>query len=254
MSRVHCCLPSKRSICRPTRSGSLLCAVLIAISAACDPLKRGASVAAETAPPPRWKSLFDGKTLQHWKSTEFGGQGLVRVKNGMIEMQQGSELTGITWTGEPLPKINYEISLAAQRIEGNDFFCGLTFPVNDNPCSYIIGGWGGGVVGISSLDGLDAANNDTTRYQTFEKGRWYRIRIHVTENGLMAWINEQQMIGVVTKGRKISIRTEVELSRPLGIACYSTVAGLKDVRIRELEIAETTSPITVPELLKADDL
>lgn len=200
-----------------------------------------------------WKSLFDGKTLKNWTRTEFGGEGEVEVKDGVIVMQQGSELTGITWSGGDIPKINYEISLMAQRIDGSDFFCGLTFPVKEDPCSFIVGGWGGGVVGISSLDGLDAANNETARFESLEKGRWYKIRLRVTEKGLMGWIDEKQVVGVETKGRKISIRHEVDLSRPLGISCYSTVAGLKDIKLRTLSKSEAEAAITAPELPKADD-
>ena len=199
---------------------------------------------------PEWRSLFDGKSMKNWKNTEFGGEGEVAVTDGMIVMQQGSELTGVTWDGGEIPKINYEISLMAQRIDGSDFFCGLTFPIKDDPCSFIVGGWGGGVVGISSLDGLDAANNETSRYESFQKGRWYKIRLRVSEKGLMSWIDEKQVVGVETKGRKISIRHEVELSRPLGISCYSTVAGIKDIKIRELTKAEAEAPIKTPELPK----
>ena len=215
------------------------------------------SFAADKATPaakaPEWKPLFDGKTLKNWKSAAFGGEGEVEVTDGMIVMQQGSEMTGVTWTGGDLPKINYEISLMAQRIDGSDFFCGLTFPIKDDPCSFIVGGWGGGVVGISSLDGLDAANNETARYESFQKGRWYKIRMRVTEKGLMGWIDEKQVVGVETKGRKISIRQEVELSRPLGVSCYSTVSGLKDIKLRELTQAEAEAAIKAPELPKAEE-
>ena len=215
------------------------------------------SFAADEATPaakvPEWRPLFDGKSLKNWKSSEFGGEGEVAVKDGMIVMQQGSEMTGVTWTGGDLPKINYEISLMAQRIDGSDFFCGLTCPVKDDPCSFIVGGWGGGVVGISSLDGLDAASNETSRYESFQKGRWYKIRMRVTEKGLMGWIDEQQVVGVETKGRKISIRHEVELSRPLGVSCYSAVSGLKDIKIRALTKAEAEAAIKAPEPTKDEE-
>jgi len=191
-----------------------------------------------------WKSLFDGKSLKNWKSSSFGGEGKVSVEEGSIVLAQGSDMTGVTWTGDALPKMNYEVSLLAQRIEGSDFFCGLTFEVNDDPCSLIIGGWGGGVVGISSLDGLDAANNETARYESFEKGKWYRIRMRVSKNGLMAWIDDKQVVSVATKGKKISIRGEVEPSRPFGISCYATTAGLKDIKIRELTSEEASAALT----------
>lgn len=191
-----------------------------------------------------WTSLFDGKTLKNWKSSNFGGEGEVAVKDGKIVMDQGSEMTGITWTGDALPKMNYEVSLMAQRLDGSDFFCGLTFEVNEDPCSLIVGGWGGGIVGISSLDGLDAANNETARYESFKRGEWYKIRLRVSEIGLMAWIDDRQVVSVETKKKKISIRGEVEPSRPFGISCYSTVAGLKDIKIRKLTEDESQDALT----------
>jgi hypothetical protein len=39
---------------------------------------------------------------------------------------------------------------------------------------------------------------------------------------------------VDTTDRKISIRIEVEPSRPLGIASWSTKAALRNIRIRKL--------------------
>ena len=197
-----------------------------------------------------WKSLFDGKTLKNWKSSNFGGEGKVAVEEGMIVLNQGSDMTGVTWTGEAFPKMNYEVTLLAQRIEGNDFFCGLTFEINEDPCSLIIGGWGGGVVGISSLDGLDAANNETACYESFDRGEWYKIRLRVTEQGLMAWIGDKQVVSVATKGRKISIRGEVEPSRPFGISCYATMAGLKDIKIRSLTAEEAKAPLTKTDVNK----
>jgi len=199
---------------------------------------------------PEWKSLFDGKSLKNWKSSNFGGEGNVAVEDGMIVLSQGSDMTGITWTGDELPTMNYEVVVTAQRIDGNDFFCGLTFEVDKDPCSLIIGGWGGGVVGISSLDGLDAANNETAQYESFESGKWYKIRLRVSELGLMAWIDDKQVVSVATKGKKISIRSEVEPSRPFGISSFATTAGLKEIKLRKLTAEEAKAPLTKTDVNK----
>jgi len=180
-----------------------------------------------------WQRLFDGKTLNGWAVTDFAGRGEVKVKNGSIVLGEGV-MTGITWTN-PLPaEMNYEIALDAMRVEGNDFFCGLTFPVRKDPCSLIVGGWGGGVVGLSSLDGEDAANNETTKVAEFEKERWYAIKLRVQPARIQAWIDGEKYVDVDTTDRKISIRIEVELSRPLGIASWNTKAALKNIRMRKL--------------------
>jgi len=185
------------------------------------------------AAPPAEKSLFDGKTLEGWKVTKFGGEGDVEVKDGTVVLGAGNPMTGITWTGE-YPQMNYEISLEAMRVDGSDFFCGLTFPVGDDPCTMIVGGWGGGVVGLSSIDGSDASENETTRYQEFESGKWHKVRVRVTEKKIEAWLDEKQVADVDTEGRRIGIRLEVELSRPLGICSFATTAALKNIRVREL--------------------
>ena len=178
-------------------------------------------------------SLFDGRTLGRWKITDFGGQGNVYVKDGSIFMEMGNDMTGIHWTG-PVVRMNYEISLEAKRVTGSDFFCGLTFPVGDNPCSLILGGWGGEVCGLSNLDYYDAANNETTRIVSFETGRWYRVRLRVTPNKIEAWLDDEKLVDVVTTGRKIDIRPEVDLSQPLGIATWQTTGAVRDIRLQTL--------------------
>ncbi|MGE5607752.1 MAG: DUF1080 domain-containing protein [Bacillota bacterium] len=186
-----------------------------------------------------WESLFNGKDLDGWKVTEFGGQGEVRVKDGAMILPMGAMLTGVNYTG-PTPKINYEVELDAMRMDGTDFFCGLTFPVNDSCASLICGGWGGSVCGISCLDGYDAANNETTTIREFKKGQWYRIRMRVMDKRLMAWIDDKPVVDVSTKGRKIDVRIEIELGRPFGLASYQTTAAIKNVRIRPLKPEEIT--------------
>ena len=76
------------------------------------------------------------------------------------------------------PKMNYVVILEAKRIKGSDFFCGLTFPFNDEFATLIVGGWGGTVVGLSSIGGLDASENETARMKKFEKERqnWKKQR------------------------------------------------------------------------------
>jgi hypothetical protein len=182
---------------------------------------------------PREISLFDGKTLAHWKITDFGGQGQVYVKQGQIFLEKGNDLTGITWT-DPVVPMNYEICLEAMRVEGSDFFCGLTFPVDANCCSLILGGWGGSVCGLSSLDYYDAANNETTRIIDFENGRWYNVRLRVTPGKIEAWLDEEKLVDVVTAGRVIDTRIEVESSKPLGIASWQTTAAIRNIRLRKL--------------------
>src|SRR5579863_4791618 len=77
-----------------------------------------------------WKPLFDGSSLQGWNETPFTGHGKVRVDNGTILLEKGY-MTGINWTGS-FPKFNYELRLEAMKVDGYDFFAGITFPVHDS--------------------------------------------------------------------------------------------------------------------------
>jgi hypothetical protein len=59
--------------------------------------------------------------------------------------------------------------------------------------------------------------------------------VRVTKSGIEAWIGDEQLVDVPAKDRKFSIRMEVERSRPLGIACWETTAGLRDIKLRRLD-------------------
>jgi hypothetical protein len=181
-----------------------------------------------------WRPLFDGKTLTNWQPTEFGGEGAVKVENGQIVLEAGKSLTGITWAGGELPKTNYEIALQAMRVEGHDFFAGVTFPVGDSFCSLILGGWGGSVVGLSSLNFMDASENETSQSIDFENARWYNVRVRVTPEKIQAWLDDRQIIDQDIKDTKITVRMEVEPSKPLGVATWKTKGALKDIRLRRL--------------------
>lgn len=173
---------------------------------------------------------FNGKSLTGWEVTNFGPQGPVYVSNGEIILGMGEGCTGITWKGE-FPVQNYEVSLEAKRVEGNDFFCGITFPAGKEPCTLIVGGWGGTTVGLSNIDGLDASDNATKTLMKFDKNRWYHIRLTVTGTSIMAWIDSLKVVDFPIGNRKLSIRPEVELSKPFGIASWNTTAALRNVRV-----------------------
>lgn len=189
-----------------------------------------------------WRSLFDGRTLAGWAASGFEGEGAVKVENpfrggpGAIVIEKGTTLSGMSWTrGSELPKTNYEIELQAMKLQGEDFFCGLTFPVGASACSFIVGGWGGMVVGLSSVDHFDASDNETSTGMEFADNRWYRIRVKVTDEKIEAWIDDKQMVDLETKGRKITLRWgEIQKSLPLGVATFMTRAALRDIRIRRL--------------------
>lgn len=181
------------------------------------------------------EALFNGKNLDGWKVTDFGGEGEIRVEDGQIIMRMGQPLTGITIAdGSKLPTDNFEITLQAMKRKGDDFFCGLTFPVRDSHASFVLGGWAGTVVGLSSINGLDASENETTQYEKFEHNKWYAVRVRVANGKIECWIDNKQMVDVELENNRISTRIEVDPNKPLGVCCYNTEAGLKDIKIRKL--------------------
>jgi hypothetical protein len=179
-----------------------------------------------------WKPLFDGKTMEGWKVTDFAGHGDARVKDGAIEIDMGLALSGVQYTKKP-PRVNYEITLEAMKRQGSDFFCGLTLPYKDDHCTFICGGWGGGVVGLSSINGMDAAENETTEYKKFEENTWYRITLSMMEDRIQAWIDDKPFLDLNTTDVKIAMRIgEIEQSIPLGVATWMTSSSIRDIRLR----------------------
>ncbi len=183
-----------------------------------------------------WQSLFDGQSLAGWKVTDFGGEGEVTVENGQIIMRMGQPLTGITIKdGASIPKDNFEISLQAMKRKGDDFFCALTFPVRDSHASFVVGGWAGTVIGLSSINGSDASENETTQYEKLDHNKWYTIRARVADGKIECWLNDKQMVDVELEGNRISTRIEVDPNKPLGVCCYNTESALKDIKLRRLK-------------------
>jgi hypothetical protein len=178
-------------------------------------------------------SLFDGETLNGWKITEFGPQGPVLISDGKIIMNYGDGCTGITWDNE-FPTMNYEVTVEARKTSGNDFFCGMTFPVNDEFCSLIVGGWGGPVVGLSCIDGKDASDNNTKILKQFEKNVWYKIKLQVTNEKILAWVDDEKLVDFAFAGHELSIRPEVSLSKPFGICSWNTTSEIRKISLVEL--------------------
>lgn len=183
-----------------------------------------------------WVPLFDGRTLGRFEPLGVGAfsrPGEVRVQNGTIVLERGQLQTGIAWKGE-FPRDNYEVRLEAMRTDGGDFFCGMTFPVGDEPCTLIVGGWGGTVVGLSNVNDMHAAENETTQGKHFDNGRWYAIRLRVTPERIEAWIDQEQVIDLERAGKRFSVWYEQEPVRPFGFATWDTAAALRNIQLRRL--------------------
>jgi len=180
--------------------------------------------------------LFNGKILGQWKSTEFGGEGEVLVQDGKIIVHSGATLSGVNWTGPDIPTDNYEIELDAMKLDGSDFFLGLTFPYKKECASLILGGWGGGIIGISSVNGEDAANNETMTSRDFPKNKWVHVRLRATDDRITAWLDngEEPVVDLDTTDKTISTRSDIDLARPLGLSNFQTSSAFKNITLRKL--------------------
>ena len=190
--------------------------------------------------------LFDGKTLKNWKPTDFGREGKVEIKDGLLIIGKGEPMTGVTWEGDELPNVDYELRLEAKRVEGSDFFCGLTFPVGKESCSLILGGWGGGQTGLSSINYQDASENETSNFYDFKQDKWYKVRVRVTQTKIEATLNNDVTLADVEyTDKKIGIRFEMEPCRPLGVATYRTTGAIREFRLVRLDA--DGNPVKEPE-------
>lgn len=193
--------------------------------------------AAPAAPP--WCELFDGSSLAGFTITDFGGQGEVAVHDGVLRLGIGSPLTGVTWNGPfAAPDQDYELEVVAERRVGNDFFVGLTFPVGADHLTLVLGGWGGAVCGLSSLDGDDAAHNETRSLHSFVLGRRYTARVTVTAAAVRVTLDGEPLCAVARGQHRLGLRPEVLLSRPLGLCTFATAAAVRTLRWRPLAAAK----------------
>ena len=189
------------------------------------------------AEPTDWQPLFDGKTLKGWTPVDFAGHGEVEIVDGAVQVNMGAALSGIAYTNAT-PKVDYEVALQARKISGGDFFCGLTVPVGETHCTLIVGGWGGGVLGISSIDGQDASQNETMSTLYFETGKWFDIRFQIKADRLKVWVDNEELIDVDITDRKIEMRAgEIEIAKPFSLSTYVTTAQFKNIRLRKLPAA-----------------
>ena len=176
-----------------------------------------------------------------FESINFGGEGEVSVKDGVLNLDMGT-MTGVVYTGD-VEKLfgegleNYEITLDAMRVEGLDIFLGLTFPVGKGGhVSLVLGGWGGTVCGLSSLDGLNASENTTTTYEDYKDNTWHKTRIRVTTEKVECWVNGKQIVDVKRADYKeFDTHGMVTDSKPFGVFTYQTWGAYRAFKVQRLD-------------------
>ena len=182
-----------------------------------------------------WHSLQNTGQTEVWEFIQFGGRDAYEIDGDRMSVEMGYPLAGFVYTADNFPTTDYHLSLDARKTGGTDFFCCLTFPVKDQFCSFVVGGWGGTVTGISCVDLQDASENETKTIRKYETGQWYRIDIRVTKDRLSCLIDGDCVVDLSLEGIELSVRTEVDPCKPLGLCSFSTSAEWKNTRYKSLK-------------------
>lgn len=183
-------------------------------------------------PEPIVRELFDGTNLEEWQLGVYGEPDDYELQGDGVVIPQTAALAGMTYTGA-LPEAPYRLVVEATKLYGGDFFLGVTFPVRDAHLTLVVGGWGGVVSGLSSLDGKDAARNATKTVRHFPNGKRHVVAIEVDDARVDVTIDGEPFLGTSLEGVELGMRVEVEPSRPLGIATFATSTLLHRVSVEE---------------------
>ncbi|MBO4545456.1 MAG: DUF1080 domain-containing protein [Verrucomicrobia bacterium] len=203
-----------------------------------------------------WVTMFDGKSLTGWIPLELGGSGPTEFEadfvpdktpdakpTPILRVNRGDMLSGMAWTNGPV-RMNYEIEWEAMRVDGNDFFAAMSFPVKEDYVTFIPSGWGGSVGGISSVDDHDASENETSSFLSLDDQKWYKFKVRVTEKKIECWVDEKRIVNLLTEGKKLGLRpgSPSEIKR-YGIVCtaYRTTGAIRSIKMRKIDPGEKTA-------------
>ena len=251
------------------------CLTLLCFSScvACDekPAPPAATAPAAAAAAEKKSGAYIVSDWSDWKKQDTAGKHIIEVKPevpetnppkdvkraelppeakkaGVLVLGTGEPFTAVKYEGKAdiLPREGYEIAWDAMRVDGDDFFAALTFPVGkpgadgkDKCVSLVTGGWGGWVVGISSIDHQFASENETTRSFEFLKGRWYRFTLQVTPEVIRCLLDDKLMFKTDIREKALAMHpSEIQSCMPLGFSSYQTTGAIRNVQIRKLADGE----------------
>ncbi|MFP4058806.1 MAG: SUMF1/EgtB/PvdO family nonheme iron enzyme, partial [Candidatus Brocadiia bacterium] len=204
------------------------------------PIRPPATPALEQARWGPWEDLFDGKSREGWRPATggpFSNPKKAGPEDGVLvlESQPGNHFAGAVAT-RPIPRSRYEVAYEARRVRGEGDFASLTFPVGEESCCLIVGGFqDGSVVGLDQVDGRRADDNPTTHRMDFATGRWYDVRLRVTDQGISAWVDGGRVIHQPRAGHAFGLFPMGEAMRPFGLHAWSGRAEVRNIRLRRLK-------------------
>lgn len=190
---------------------------------------------------PQRTDLLNEKNAPRWQPAGIPEEGKITADKGEITLLPGLPMTGCrfaAWSELGLPGTNYRILYEALRVEGDDIFGMCTFPVASHGAhaTFVLGGWGGTLTGISSIDFKDASENSTRAEQRFADGVWHRVKIEVRPEEIQAWVNDRLVVNVSIKGRQVGLRPGfIDHCVPFGFATWNTTAKVRAVVVECLK-------------------
>lgn len=184
-------------------------------------------------------ALFNGRDLSGWKAADIWGNGKVEaLSNGVVSCGLGKPLTGLAYTNS-FPTMSYEVKMEALRKEGSDFFVAMTIPVESNACTVVIGGWGGNLCGISSINFMDASENQYSESVSFKNDVWYTLRVRVTPGLLEVFLNDTLYTAKVpfesSSAFTLRAGSDIDKTKPFGLATYETKALWRNLSVTTIE-------------------
>ena len=64
--------------------------------------------------------------------------------------------------------------------------------------------------------------------------RYDKVRVRVTKTKIEVWIDDKSVVDVDYSDKRIGIRIEVDLSKPLGFTTYRTMGALRSIQLTKL--------------------
>ena len=180
-------------------------------------------------------NLLADSTSHYWQPAPYN-LGQFTITNDTLFIAPAERgLSGVMWTGK-VPAVNYQLTCRAMRTEGTDFFAGITFPVKNTWCTWIIGGWDGTVVGLSNIDWSPASENITTCHKNFNNHQGYDLELTVTDHLITARIDNELMFELDYTGHTLSLHNLMENGQGLGLATWKTGAAYTNLNLRGLSV------------------
>lgn len=87
---------------------------------------------------------------------------------------------------------------------------------------------------LALVDGILGHVNPTFMRMDFQRDRWYRVRLRVTQARIEAWIDDKKVITIETAARRFTLDGRDEPLRPLGLHSWGSTTALRDIRLRRL--------------------